>query len=218
MAHSLITRNKAIKLRRQGYSLNEISQQLKISKGSASLWLKDISLNIQAQKRLTNKRVFAQKKANNTRKNKRNIEKQKLSNSIHNQYKSLELNPIIYKLLCSFLFWAEGNKNTNNISFINSDPIMIKTFLKLFRKSFNLDEKKFRGLVHIHEYHNEKETIEFWSNISKIPINQFQKSYKKPHSKIRKRDNYKGSFRIRYYDAKISRELTQVYTSFAQIL
>lgn len=88
----------------------------------------------------------------------------------------------------------------------------------MLRNTFMLDEDKFRGLVHMHEYHNEKEITEYWSRVSGIPTKQFTKPYKKPHTGNRIKKDYMGSFRIRYYDAKIAKELTQVYLQFADFL
>ena len=42
----------AILLRQQGYSLNEIAAKLKISKSTASLWLRSVALNKNAKSRL----------------------------------------------------------------------------------------------------------------------------------------------------------------------
>lgn len=85
------------------------------------------------------------------------------------------------------------------------------------RFSFPIEEDKFRAMVHIHEYHNERLIKKFWSKITKIPLSQFSASYQKPHTKKRKRPGYKGSLRIRYYNAKISRELHAIYETFAEI-
>jgi orotate phosphoribosyltransferase-like protein len=47
MSHSSIIRLKAEELRRQGFSLNEISHKLGISKSTASVWLKNIQISSQ---------------------------------------------------------------------------------------------------------------------------------------------------------------------------
>ena len=77
------------------------------------------------------------------------------------------------------------------------------------RFSFKLDERKFRAMLHLHDYHNEKKII---------PISQFSKSYKKPHTGKRKREGYPGSTRIRYYYSKIALELRTIYNTFADSL
>ncbi len=125
-------------------------------------------------------------------------------------------NQNVIKIICSMLFWAEGSKKINHIAFTNSDPGMIKTFIGLLRTSYTLDESKFHVSVHLHEYHNPNEVIEFWSKTTKIPRVQFIKPYCKPHTAIRKRHDYKGCITIRYYDVKIARELTAIYNAFGE--
>lgn len=127
---------------------------------------------------------------------------------------------ILFKLLASFLFWTEGGKSTDGyVFFINSDPKMFSLFVYLLRHSFNIDESKFRAMIHIHEYHNNKQ-LHFWSSLTDIPINQFSKSYLKPHTGKRKRQNYQGCIRIRirYYDHKIALELRSLYNTFVNKL
>lgn len=93
---------------------------------------------------------------------------------------------------------------------------MIMTFLSLLRQSFSLDEKKFHVSIHLHEYHDPELIKEFWINTTQIPVAQFIKPYLKPHTAIRKKDNYKGCITIRYYDVKIARELTAVYNALGE--
>ncbi|MBU1034130.1 hypothetical protein KKI22_04290 [Patescibacteria group bacterium] len=123
-------------------------------------------------------------------------------------------NPI-NKLICAVLFWAEGSKKTNHVAFTNSDPKMIVYFLGLLRQSYDLDEKKFRVSVHLHEYHDLEETLIFWSKITGIAKTQFIKPYRKPHTGLRKKPGYRGCVTIRYYDSEIARELTALYNDIS---
>jgi len=124
------------------------------------------------------------------------------------------------KVLCSFLYWAEGGKKTSSMTFINSDPVMIETFLVLllYRKAFKLDEKKFRVVVHLHEYHDGEGVIAYWSKITKIPLSQFTKPYLKQNSGKNIKLGYKGCIQIKYYDAKIAKEMYWLYTTLHDTL
>ena len=95
---------------------------------------------------------------------------------------------------------------------------MIGSFIKLFRLSFVLDERKLRALIHIHEYHNEVKIKNYWSHLTTIPLIQFSKSYLKPHTGKVIRSGYKGTIRIRYYDYTIASELKAIYNMFAKQL
>jgi len=77
-----------------------------------------------------------------------------------------------------------------------------------------VDETKFRALIHLHEYHDESKQKKFWSDITKISENKFQKSYLKINTGKRIKENYPGCISIKYYDAKIFKELKALYKSF----
>jgi len=219
MAYSKENIEKAKKLRKEGYSFGEISKKLNIAKSTAYLWENKVKLSKKAIEILMHKRIISREKASKILSEKRELIKKGIMDKANKTIKRLTFTPEINKLLCSMLYWAEGAKsNKSLVTFINSDPNMISTFLKLFRSVFALDERKFRCLVHIHEYHNNDEIKKYWSNITKIPIGQFSKSYLKPHSKIRIRDDYKGTISIRYYDYKIALELSFIYNMFAGML
>jgi hypothetical protein len=64
-----------------------------------------------------------------------------------NSLKNFKINLQVKLLLSACLYECEGRKRrTGGMSFTNSDPHMIGTFLKLLRESFVLDEKKFSYL------------------------------------------------------------------------
>lgn len=123
-------------------------------------------------------------------------------------------NPSFAKVLCSLVWWCKEDKNESYVRFTNSDETLIRNFLTLFRQGFLLDERKFRVLVHVHQHHNEKPQKQFWSRITKIPLNQFHKSFQKANTGKRQHDNYQGCIAITYYDAKIAKELEAIYNAF----
>jgi len=217
MVYDTDLKSQATRLRKLGYSLQEISTKLKVAKSTASLWVRSVALNAKATKKIEEKKIKSRLKGANTIRKKYKAKQEFARNEAVNSLKQVILNKDTMKLLCAVLYWAEGVKHTHTlVTFVNSDPVMISTFLALFRKAFIIDESKLRGLVHVHEYHNELETKKYWSEITKIPTNQFQKSYLKPHTKKRIREGYKGTISIRYYDARIARELYSIYNTFAQ--
>lgn len=219
MSYSIEVREKAIYLRKKGYSLKEISEMLVIAKSTSSLWLSYIKLNLKAQTRLKKRRILGQYKAMETAKIKRVKLKESFNKIAKNSLKKLGHNIELYKLLCSFLFWTEGGRSTDSyVYFINSDPKMVSTFLKLLRSAFNIEEKKVRAMLQIHEYHEPSKLLKFWSRLTKIPLSRFSKSYIKPHTGKRLRQNYMGSIRIRYYDYRIALELRSFYNTFVETI
>ena len=91
---------------------------------------------------------------------------------------------------------------------------MIRLFLKLFRKSFVLDENKFRVCLHLHKYHFSKKQIEYWSNLTNISKKQFTKPYQKNNTGKRVRKNYQGCVSVRYHDVNILRQIQAIINTF----
>lgn len=212
-------KNKALALRKKGYSLEEISKIFNIAKSTASLWFKDINLNNYARKRLEKRSIDARLKGANTMKQQHLFRIRRIQIDASNfigLFNFKDRN--ITKLLCSLLYWGEGGKVDNNASFINSDYKMIKTYMILFRNSFDVHEEKFRALVHIHEYHNDNKIKLYWSKITNIPIHQFTKSYQKPHTGKIIHTGYMGTIKIKYYDVQIANELKAIYNTLADKL
>ena len=218
MLHPVVLKQDALLLRQQGHSYLEISKKLRVSKSTAYYWTTHHVLDEEAKERIALKRMISRIKSGNTWKAKKAKVKKILDQKILEELRGFEFTPLFAKILCAFLFWAEGGKNLQSISFTNSDPKMIQMFLTLLRKSFSINEKKLRVLMHLHEYHNEEEVKKFWSEITQVPLNQFNKSYLKPHTGKNTREGYKGCINIRYFNAKIAQELFSVYTTFSSLI
>lgn len=216
MSYTIKFKEKAIKLRRQGYSLKEISKILNIAKSTSSLWLSNVSLSTKAQSRLKSLKILGQYKSINTAHKKRVLQESILLGEVSQFLSKISITPGISKLCCALLFWCEGAKVNNLVKFTNSDPLLIKTFLHLLRTGFDINESKLRIIMHLHEYHKEKRQKVFWGKVTKIPLRQFHRSYLKPNTGKRKRLNYPGCVSISYYDAKVAKELAAIYNVFAQ--
>ena len=216
MEYSIEIKSKAVSLRKVGYSIKEIARMLNVPVSTTLYWLSHVELTNEVKEILAQKKILGQQKSSvvireKTRQRKiiSDTEARLLVNSIKN-------NNNINSLLCAFLYWAEGSKNCSHVGFTNSDPKMIAMFLRLFRSSFEIDESKFHCLIHVHEYHNDQEEKQYWSDITNIPLSQFFRSYHKPHTGKRKKTNYHGTISVRYYDAKIALKINSIYNMYVQ--
>lgn len=218
MSYDKDTIDKARKLRQAGISLGQISKRFNISKSTASLWTAREVLSRTGKKRIKDRQDKARQRAFNTISRNREIVRKEIRSRAKVIVKNAKLDPYLHRILLSFLVWAEGDKELSCLGFSNSDPKMINTFLYLLRHSFHLDETKLRGLVHLHEYHNEKKVLDFWSKTTNIPLDQFTKSYLKPHTGKRIKKGYMGSMHIKYFDFQVARELAYIYNMFADKL
>jgi len=211
------TKNRALKLRLRGYSIKEIADKLHIAKSTSSLWVRNVKLNERSQKRLEGRRLLPYYKSAIRWRQKREDEEKRNRSDAVKTVKGLKKDIRYARIYCSLLYWCEGGKGYyESVRFVNSDPVLIKTFLILFRKSFQLDENKLRVLMHLHSYHNEKTQKSFWSNLTKIPKTQFNKTFLKPHTKKRIKDNYPGCVVICYHNRKVARILRATYKAFSK--
>lgn len=209
-----LTKNKAIKLREQGFSLQEISNKLAISKSTASLWVRGVVLSNRAISRIAQRQNIGQSKAIYVKRLARESFVKICNQNASQTLKIIPPSKELAKLICALMWWCEGNKGESFVRFTSSDESLIKNFLRVFRQGFLLDERKFRCLVHIHSYHDDLKQKEYWSKITSIPLKQFHKSFQKKNSGFRKHDNYQGCVAVTYYDAKIEKELKAIYNAF----
>jgi hypothetical protein len=120
------------------------------------------------------------------------------------------------KLICAVLYGCEGAKYpaSNKIAFTNSDDQLICTFVNLIRRSFVLDESKWRVHLQIHTDQDYPELIKFWSSLLKIDSNKFIKpTITSPNGK-KHRNIYKGTCTVRYYDYRLQLKLIGIFGEF----
>lgn len=205
-------------LRIQGYSFAKIQQRFGISKSTASHWFHDIHLAPHLKRKLEENSERGRKKGRDILKKLREKRQQEYNKEARECIKILRKREdiLFWKFLVALIFWCEGSKRSisNGLVLINSDPRLVAFFLKALRSGFDIDEKKFHPLLHLHEYHNDATQKRFWSDITKIPISQFTKSYIKPHTKIRKREGYPGCISLRYGDSRLARRVDALYHTF----
>ncbi len=195
---------KARKQRSLGESIKIIAKNLNVSSSTVSLWCKDIQLSPKQIKRLERRAHdpnYGKRLENSLKQQKIRIEKtDKLRREGIKEIGKLNKRELF--IAGASLYWAEGFKNDNLAGFCNSDPDMIKFFLTWLRNCFGYKNKDFRLRVGANECFKEKvkEIETFWSNLTKIPREQFQKPFYqkvKWQKKYEHPENYHGVLRIR---------------------
>ncbi len=192
-------KQEAIRLRQAGLSLKEIKNSLGVSKSTVSKWVRSIALSEIQKRKILKKGML------------RSVIEQRRSTRLKNEFDKKQL--IIEKakkdvkrlsskelwLIGTMLYWAEGSKTHRNlVQFTNSDPEMIRLMMFFFRAICKVPDEKFRGQIHIHPHQDYKTAEKYWSSISKIPLKQFYKTYRKMNkgSKQKKDSLPHGTFDI----------------------
>ncbi len=203
----LRAKNRATALRKKGLSYKEILREVKISKSTLSVWLRDIELTQEQIKRLTNKMdrvryvVAKRKVAARVERTKKIVDAARI------EARLLIKNPLF--ISGTSLYWAEGAKNsTESVKFANSDEKMILLAMRWLREVCEVPEKKFRIHIHIHDLHSRHKVNNYWSKITGIPLGQFYKPYIKPSSLgHRKNILYNGTCSITVGDKALFRRI-----------
>lgn len=173
--------NKAINLRKQGRTYNEISRRLNIPKSTLSSWFKGKKFSERIKERNYSE---AQKiwSRNITRYNKKRAERVKERNlkiQFERAKEIRDLGEYELKLIGASLYWAEGYKRNNmwKVDFSNSDPWMVKIMMRFFREVCKIPEDKFTPIVHLYSGLSAEKAVNYWSKITEVPSKQFQKSF-----------------------------------------
>ena len=211
-------KRRAIQLRHEGKTMNEIAARVGVAKSSVSLWVRDLSLSSKARARIASLQTAGQQASQlalleRTRK--------KLLSAKEDAEKiilGIPLTSDLALLFCSMLYWCEGakDKNDTTFTFSNSDAQLVRGFMKLMRSALVLEEQKFRVRMHLHEYHNEVSQKKFWSEVTGIPEELFARTYWKPHTAKTIKEGYPGCVHIEYYDVRVSRKVYATARAFLE--
>ena len=168
----------SINLRKRGATYAEILKDVKVSKSTLSLWLRDIELSNEANKKLLKGRELSRHSAAESHIQKRKKDIALAIKTGIQEFPRLLKNPLFISGLC--LYWAEGDKHKQErVKFTNSDEKMISLMMKWFREVCDVPEEKFRIALHIHNLHSAKNVKQYWSKITRLSEKQFQKTYVK---------------------------------------
>lgn len=74
------------------------------------------------------------------------------------------------------LYSGEGDKTDSQVGFSNTNPMLIKFMISWFRTYCSIPEEKYRGSLWLHQGLNEKKAKIFWSELTNIPLSQFNKT------------------------------------------
>lgn len=90
-----------------------------------------------------------------------------------------ELTPELEQLKVAgvMLYWGEGAKSGTTVALSNSNPALIKVFLRFLRIMCGVDSSRIHISIHYYPDHNIEDLTEFWSKTTEIPKSQFYKPF-----------------------------------------
>lgn len=196
-------KDMAVKLRKEGLSYSEILKKISVAKSTLSLWLRSVNLSKKQNQRLTEKKILAQKRGAEARKNIRILQTKNIFNETKNDVTKIIHNPLWFAGI--LLYWAEGSKqkDTNvaqRVSFANSDEKMIRLFVKWLNDVLKIKKDDLTFELYIHEKSDFENAKEWWAHSLSCEKEKIRIYFKRHQSKNTKRknteENYHGLMRV----------------------
>lgn len=196
---------EAIALRGKGATYREILKIVPVSKSTLSLWLRSVGLSKRQKQRITLKRIEAGRRGGAAQRMKRIKITQKIKGRAKAEIGKLSIGRKELWLMGSMLYWAEGTKEKSNSSpaalkFSNSDPLMIKLFIRWLIEICKVPKNRITYELYIHENnkHRIAEVKAYWANV--LGVSDLPKIYFKRHNVKTRRKNigsdYFGLIRV----------------------
>lgn len=209
MQHNQAFKDKVCQLRMKGLSLGQIYKETSVPKTTIRSWIKDIKLS---ERQLNKLKSRTQKALQEGRIRKQEQDKiLRLNNEKELLHKAItrvgNLSGRDLFMAGIALYWGEGfkNKHEHRLGFCNSDPEMIKFYIKWLEKSFRVKKDSIIARLTLNESYKGKtgELENYWLKITGIPKSQFTKTfYQKTKWKKQYMDNnYHGVLRIHVKDS-----------------
>ena len=114
------------------------------------------------------------------------------------------------KIALAMLYLGEGSKRSRGrLSLGNSDPDVIRLYLRLLQTSYKIDKRKLRCTVQCRADQKIESLIKYWSEVTDLPRSQFYKTQVDPRTigKPSKKKEYRGVCRIDYLSGHLFNEV-----------
>jgi len=158
--HSIEKIKELKRLRKKGFSINELVTKLSIPK--TTVWHHIHNIKVSEKYSL----ILKGKRGGSAKRKRINLEK-----ALEYAQKLLQNPTRELSIIIAMLYWGEGNKK--RCEFINSDGRIIETYLIVLRDIFNVQEEFIKPTMRIYSGMNRKECLNYWSRITKIPRHKF---------------------------------------------
>jgi hypothetical protein len=154
-----------------------------VAKSSVSLWVRDIELTPEQHAALAARNVAYNRQMSGTRKQAAH----RRAERIEYQEQGRALARLGDPLLVGgcMLYWAEGARSRNSLRFTNSDPEMVRFFVRFLRGRFQIDAAAFSVTCNLFADHlaRPREIELFWLEVAGLPESCLRKSSVNVYSK-----------------------------------
>ena len=111
-------------------------------------------------------------------------------------------------MFCLGLYAGERSKTDGAVSMANTNPRYLRALLRWLRCEFELDEKRLRARLYLHEGLDLDAAMRFWAGRLRIDADRFQKPYRAVvDSSLRSRKLVNGCATVVYSDTLLHRRV-----------
>jgi len=180
------TRIEARRLREQGISVIQIAKMLSVSKGTVSVWTRDIQLTPIQIERLNANRATSGAGLKGARTNRDRAMQVRLGYQEQGRIRARDRD-WLHTVGC-MLYWSEGAKGKNRLYFVNSDPDMLLMFMRFLREEFQITTDRISIYIQCHatdlvEIHRLEQ---YWVDLLGLDRSCLRKTHIKKGTEFRK--------------------------------
>ena len=179
-------------LRMMGLSYREIAAVIPVHKGTLSGWCRDLGVSWVHRRQIAQRRssvgaLLRQRAVDRVSAIRRRA-----------QAEADELISDPHWVAGVVAYWSEGSKRSNELSFSNSDPSLVKLFVVWTQAYLGVPPNEVTAKLHLHSGQDEGERLRCWAEVTGIPLENFRKTFVKPEGTgHRKNRLYNGTVLIR---------------------
>lgn len=169
------SKQKAVRLRTEGYSLRVIVEEVKAPKSTVYGWIRHIKPVVLIE---TDVSKGCRQKAGQTNK----ARHAKKREAWREEGRAMaRLGSPLHIMGCS-LYWAEGTKSTNTVKFSNSDLAMNRLFINFLNGPMNVDKRKIKARVFCYDdVHSVEQIQTYWELGLGLASSQFNSPIVNPY-------------------------------------
>jgi hypothetical protein len=195
----LVERHRAREMRAAGMTMPDIAAALGVSRGSVSLWTRDVPFEPGPRRR-------ARRREPNALQRRKQAEIDELLEE--GRRRIGELSDGEFLVAGAALYAGEGSKTDGAVRFANTDPRMMAFFVAWLRYFFSVDEHRLRVSLYLHDGLDLEAAVKFWSSVTAVPPTQFTRGYRaKADPSIRTSKHPMGCAYVSYASSRTHRTI-----------
>lgn len=180
-------RNDAFKLRRLGWSYNEINKKLGIPKSTLSGWFSNLTLSNKALKRLDGRKnigtaLLIKRNIAQTHKAKKRVGlTRKIAEA---EVSQIVLTKELLQIIGVSLYWGEGYKrpkykngrelSNHPIQLTNSDPVIARAFVRFLYEVMEVPLESIKMSLRLYDHINEQTALKYWLKATGLPPSSYK--------------------------------------------